>query len=189
MKKLNVYLLFLLCFVLLSACSEKPKYEKTITPFSYVDENGQTFGTEQLTGEIWIADFIFTKCTTVCQPMTAEMAGLQKLFKNKNFDVHFVSFTVDPEIDQPAVLKQFASDFTEDLSNWHFLTGYSQEEVELFAREQFKTIVQKPTASSQVIHGTNFYLVDQRGVLSGEYNFVDASYVNDIVKDIKKLHK
>lgn len=187
MKKLNVYLVFLVCLVQLSACSEKPKYEKTITPFSYIDENGQPFGTEQLAGEIWIADFVFTECTTVCQPMTAEMVGLQELLKEKNLGVHFVSFTVDPEIDQPVVLKQFAADFTEDMSNWHFLTGYSQEEVEVFAREQFKTIVQKPTASSQVIHGTNFYLIDQRGVLRGEYNFVDASYVNDMVKDIKKL--
>lgn len=64
--------------------------------------------------------------------------------KKEKLDVEFVSFSVDPEIDKPEMLKQYASKFHADLSNWHFLTGYSQKEIEAFAQKNFKTIVQKP---------------------------------------------
>ena len=69
------------------------------------------------------------------------------------------------------------------------MTGYTQEEIEVFAREQFQTIVQKPSTSNQVIHGTNFYLIDQQGSIVNEYNYVDTSYVKEMMKDIKKIQR
>ena len=59
----------------------------------------------------------------------------------------------------------------------------------MFARDQFQTIVQKPSSSNQVIHGTNFYLIDQQGILINEYNYIDDSYVDEMMKDIKKIQK
>ena len=93
------------------------------------------------------------------------MADLQKKFKEEGIQVEFVSFTVDPTVDSPEVLKEYIHQFTDDETNWHILTGYTQEEIEVFAREQFQTIVQKPSSSNQVIHGTNFYLINQQGIL------------------------
>lgn len=69
-------------------------------------------------------------------------------------------------------------------------TGYSQEAIEIFAREQFQTIVQKPESSNQVIHGKNFYLVDDQGFVLNEYKYIDeSSYVEKMIKEKKKLLK
>ncbi|MEK5069138.1 SCO family protein [Sporosarcina sp. FSL K6-1508] len=189
MKKTRYLLISLALIILISACGSEPQNSKKIVPFSYSDQNGKPFGTEELAGKVWIADFIFTKCKTVCSPMTNEMASLQKKIKGEGIQVEFVSFTVDPTIDSPKALKNYLLQFTDDESNWHALTGYTQEVIEVFAREQFQTIVQKPTTSNQVIHGTNFYLIDQHGRIVNEYNYVDASYVKELMKDIKKLLK
>ena len=187
MKKTTLVLLLFLSLIFLSACGANEQAKKKITPFSFTNQEAQPFGLNELTDSIWIADFIFTKCETVCQPMTSEMAFLQKKFDDEGIQVEFVSFTVDPSVDSPKVLKSYVEDFTSDLSNWHLLTGYSQDEIEIFAREQFQTIVQKPKSANQVIHGTNFYLIDQQGVLINEYNYFDDTYVDEMIKDIKYL--
>ena len=181
----NCWLLLLSIF-LLSACGTHPKQEKSITPFTFTNQHGQPFGTDHLTETVWIVDFIFTNCKTVCPPMTVEMAKLQEQFKEEGIDAEFVSFTVDPTIDSPNVLKEYLTQFTDDDSNWHMLTGYSQDEIETFAREQFQTIVQKPSSSNQVIHGTYFYLIDKNGILVNEYSYINTSYSKELIKDIKK---
>lgn len=175
--------------LLLTACGAKQSTGPTIGEFTFTDQNGADFGFNELRGKVWIADFIFTDCETVCPPMTAELAALQKRFKEDGIAVEFVSFTVDPTVDDAATLKKYINLFTDDESNWHLLTGYSQDEIEKFAREKFQTIVLKPEASTQVIHGTSFYLVDQNGVKINEYNFVDPSYVDSLLKDVKKLEQ
>ncbi len=120
--------------------------------------------------------------------MMSELASLQKKLEEEKLQVEFVSFSVDPDVDSPEVLQLYIQQFTDHESNWHMLTGYSQEEIEVFAREQFQTIVQKPNTSNQVIHGTNFYLVDDRGYVLNEYNYIDESYIEEISRDIKKIH-
>lgn len=189
MKKLKLIIQVFCCSLLLLACAPKHAEERKIVPFTFTNQEGQAFGMNDLTDDIWIADFIFTNCTTICQPMTAEMASLQRTFKEKNINIELVSFTVDPTIDTPEKLKSYITDFNADLSNWNLLTGYTQAEIEVFARDQFQTIVQKPAASSQVIHSSNFYLIDKDGRFVKEYNFVDATYVDDMVKDIQGLMK
>ena len=105
MKNIRYLFISLVIAVLLSACSSEPKNGKEIVPFSYTDQNGQPFGTDELEGKVWIADFVFTKCQTVCPPMTLEMADLQKKFEDEGIQAEFVSFTVDPTIDSPEALK------------------------------------------------------------------------------------
>ena len=117
------------------------------------------------------------------------MAALQKEFKEQNIEVEFVSFTVDPEVDTAEVLQKYIRKFTDDESNWHLLSDYSQKKIETFAREQFQTIIQKPESSTQVIHGTNFYLIDDKGMLVKEYNYVNRAYKEEIVNDIQKIQK
>lgn len=117
--------------------------------------------------------------------MMFEMASLQETFKKEGIQAEFISFTVDPKHDSPKVLKEYIEQFTNDETNWHMLTGYNQNEIEEYAREHFKTIVQKPDTSNQVIHGTNFYLVDEEGYVLNEYNYIDESYVDEMIKDIQ----
>ena len=176
--------------LLLSACNNTkiPNAKNwPIDDFTFIDQNGRSFGLKNLKGKVWVADFVFTNCKTVCPPMTANMVKLQRMAKKEKLDVEFVSFSVDPEIDKPEMLKQYASKFHADLSNWHFLTGYSQKEIEAFAQKNFKTIVQKPQRGDQVIHGTDFYLLDQNGNIVQSYNgWSDVPY-EQILKHIKIL--
>ncbi|MDV7763736.1 MULTISPECIES: SCO family protein [unclassified Peribacillus] len=156
--------------------------------FSYIDQEGKAFSKSDLKGKVWVADFIFTSCKTVCLPMTSNMTKLQQQLKDEGIsDVEFVSFSVDPEIDKPDVLKKYGDQFNVDYSNWHFLTGYGQEEIERFARDNFKLIVKKPETGDQVIHGTSFFLIDQKGKIMKDYTGLQDIPFDEIIKHIKIL--
>ncbi|PIC65128.1 cytochrome c oxidase assembly protein [Sporosarcina sp. P13] len=186
MKRLAPALLAVLLLVV--GCSEPLERGKQIRDFTFTDQNGEPFGTEQTSGRPWIADFVFTNCTTICPALTSEMAELQKILKEQGIDVQIVSFSVDPEVDTPATLKAYIANFTADESNWHLLTGYSQPEIEAFAREEFQTFVLKHESSTQVVHGTNFYLLDAEGTIRKEYNFSNESYQKELLADMKRLN-
>ncbi|WP_057912733.1 SCO family protein [Peribacillus muralis] len=159
-----------------------------IEDFSYSDQEGKPFSKSDLKGKVWVADFIFTSCETVCLPMTSNMAKLQQQLKDEGIkDVEFVSFSVDPEIDKPDVLKKFGDQFNVDYRNWHFLTGYDQQEIEQFALDNFKTVVKKPEKEDQVIHGTSFFLMDQEGKIIRDYTGLQDIPFEDIIKHIKIL--
>ncbi len=187
--KLRILMLAMLSALVLVGCGTKPPPGKQVQAFSYTDHHGQPFGTENLKGKIWIASFVFANCETVCPPMMIEMATLKDKIEEADLDVEFVSFSVDPEEDTPGVLKDYLAQFTEDDTHWHMITGYSQNTIERFAREQFQTIVQKPETSTQVIHGTNFYLIDQSGYIVGEYSYIDVTYEEDILQKVSILQK
>ncbi|MCO0599322.1 SCO family protein [Peribacillus butanolivorans] len=156
--------------------------------FSYIDQEGEPFSKSDLKGKVWVSDFIFTSCEDVCLPMTSNMSKLQKMLKDEGIsDVEFVSFSVDPEIDKPDVLKKFGDQFNVDYTNWHFLTGYGQEEIEQFALDNFKTLVKKPENEDQVIHQTSFFLVDQDGKIIQEYTGLQDIPFDEIIKHIKIL--
>ncbi|RSD26328.1 SCO family protein [Mesobacillus subterraneus] len=159
-----------------------------IEDFTFTNQDGKSFGKEDLKGKVWVADFIFTNCADVCPPMTANMAKLQDMIKEEGLkDVEIVSFSVDPTVDSPEVLKDYGNKFSVDFSNWSFLTGYSQEEIEQFALESFKALVKKPESGDQVIHGTDFYLVDQNGNMRKYYTGLKEVPFEQIIKDIKTL--
>lgn len=103
-------MLLLLSIVLLAACGKTIPDAKNwpVDDFTFTDQNGQSFGLSDLKGKVWVADFIFTNCETVCPPMTANMAKLQDMVKEEGLDVEFVSFSVDPEVDTPEKLKEYA---------------------------------------------------------------------------------
>ncbi|MGM7700598.1 SCO family protein [Pseudalkalibacillus sp. Hm43] len=196
MKKILSILSILFVLTLLSACGQnmdKPDdYDFEVQSFTYTNQDGESVSLEDLKGKVWIADFIFTNCETVCPPMTNHMASLQENMKKEGLEnVEIVSFSVDPGVDSPEVLKEFGQKFDADFSNWHFLTGYEQSEIEAFAKDSFKTIVQKPKDDDQVTHGTAFYLVDQEGIVRTRYDGVNRSNEDDeeVINDIKALQQ
>ncbi|CAM4096593.1 MULTISPECIES: SCO family protein [Anoxybacillaceae] len=182
-------MLLILSIVLLAACGKTIPDAKNwpVDDFTFTDQHGKRFGLRNLKGKVWVADFIFTSCETVCPPMTANMAKLKKMAAKKGLKVEFVSFSVDPEVDTPEKLEAYAKKFTTDLSNWHLLTGYSQEEIEQLAQKSFKTIVKKPENDDQVIHGTSFYLVGPDGKIVQTYNGVQDVPYETILEHIKIL--
>lgn len=184
MRAHTCLLIIVMAALLLSACGQgvdDPLNWET-EDFSFTDQNNEDFGSSDLEGKVWLADFVFTNCTTVCLPMMANMKAVQEELQAQGMDVEIVSFSVDPEIDTPETLKSYAESYGADLTRWHLLTGYSQEEIAEFALENFKTIARKPEDETQVIHGTSFYLIDHEGVIMKDYDGLNPP-VEDIVRD------
>jgi protein SCO1 len=189
MRKTSAIVLISILLLFTAACSKKiPDAQNwPVASFTFTDQNNQPFGLKDLKGKVWVADFIFTRCADVCPPMTANMAKLQRMAKEEGLEVEFVSFSVDPENDHPEQLKAYIEKFDADTRHWHLLTGYTQQEIEAFAQKNFKTIVQKPANQSQVIHGTSFYLVDQKGKVVQYYNGMNNVPYKKILEHIKIL--
>lgn len=180
---------FLLMIV--NACSQQeiPNAKNwKVNDFTFTDQNENNLSKGDLEGKVWIADFIFTNCNTVCLPMTSNMKKLQNKISEEGLeDVHIVSFSVDPEFDNPAVLKKYGDGFQADFGNWSFLTGYDQETIESLAKDSFKLLVSKPAEGDQVIHGTSFSLVNQDGIVVQQYSGLEDIPFDDIIKHIKIL--
>lgn len=177
--------------LLLSACGGggiKNPLNYEIEDFTFTNQDGKELGLKDLEGKVWVADFIYTYCTTECPPMTFNMTKLQKMVEEEGIEnVEFVSFSIDPEVDSPEVLKEYGGNFELDFNNFHFLTGYDQAFIEKFALDNFKALVKKPENQEQVIHQVYFYLVDQNGTIMKAYNgFEDVPFA-EIVSDIKAL--
>jgi protein SCO1 len=192
-RRILSFILGSIALFALTACSSSgiPNAKNwKIEEFSFINQEEETVSTSDLKGKVWIADFIFTSCEDVCFPMTWNMSKLQKMLKDEGIkDVEFVSFSVDPEVDKPEVLKAYGNQFNVEYSNWHFLTGYKQKDIEQFARKSFKTIVVKPENEDQVTHGTDFYLVDQEGKIIQYYSGLEEIPFADIIQHIKILQK
>ncbi|RXT04255.1 SCO family protein [Ammoniphilus sp. CFH 90114] len=186
------WLLFVLTLLVMITACGKPQVgdlQWEMQDFTFINQDEQPVGLSDLKGQVWLASFIFTNCTTVCPPMTANMSLIQRDLKEQGLNAQLVSFSVDPEVDRPEVLKEYGGKFQADFSNWHFLTGYTQAEIEKFALENFKTTVQKTSASDQVTHGTSFYLVNQDGVILKRYSGSHDTPYEEIIKDIATLTK
>ncbi|MCI1592618.1 MULTISPECIES: SCO family protein [Heyndrickxia] len=186
--RISFILMTAILLILLSACSNVKKSGDKLNDFTFTDQDNKKFGLKDLKGSVWVADFMFTSCATVCPQLTKNMSDLQKEIKDKGYDdVKFVSFSVDPEIDTPQAMKDYAAKFNADFSTWHLLTGYSQEDIESFAKDNFQALVKKPDNDTQVIHDTKFFLMNKDGELVKDYSTQDGFPLSEIVKDVKAL--
>jgi len=176
MKNKGIVLLILLALVtVLSACGNvkfKADYSYGIQDFEHVNQRGENVSLESLKGKPWLGMYIFTNCTSVCPPMTFNMAQVQEKLKTKGIeDYNIVAFSVDPEVDTPEVLADYLARYTvPDESKWQLLTGYSQSYIEDFAVKSTKLLVKDDPNSNQVIHGIQFFLVDKDGILVKQYD-------------------
>ncbi|WP_096270005.1 SCO family protein [Paucisalibacillus globulus] len=178
--------------ILLFACGEyseiNPDMSETVADFSFTTQDNEVLSLNDLKGEWWIADFVFTNCETVCLPMTYNMSNLQRKLKENDIDVQLVSFSVDPDYDSPEVLKEYAMQYDADFSNWNFLTGYDFQTIRELSIKSFRSLVLAPNnGSDQVTHGTSFMLVTPDGKYIKSYDGVDADEMDRIVGDLKKV--
>lgn len=174
-KKLIGLISMLVVASILGACSNykfKPTVNYEIQDFEMTNHRGETVTLDDLKGKPWIAMFIFTNCTTICQPMTYNMTEIQeKLIERGIEDYNIVGFSVDPATDTPEVLTEYLSHFSvPDESKWHLLTGFTQEFIEQFGLKSFKTIVKMPENDDQVIHASTFTIVDEQGIAVKNYS-------------------
>ncbi|MFL8936876.1 SCO family protein [Rossellomorea oryzaecorticis] len=179
--------------ILLAGCSNSDFQAETdyeIADFNYTNQQNEKVSLKDLEGKVWIADFIFTNCETVCPPMTFNLTKLQKELKKAGVeDYKIVSFSVDPENDTPQALKEYISGYEADTGKWELLTGYKFDEIKDFAEHSFKTIVAKDPNSDQVIHQTSFFLVNQEGVVVKNYSGNSDVPYDEITSDMKTLIK
>lgn len=193
MKRI-LQLTILVGLLFLAACGEE-EVETTLSSevndFSATTQDGDTLTKDDLLGEWWIADFIFTNCTTVCPPMTRNKVGLQKDLAEAGVeDVQLVSFSVDPEHDTPDVLQAYGEQHGVDYSNWTFLTGYDFEDIEALSMESFKSPIQPPPeGDDQVSHGVRFFIVNPEGVVVHSYNGNEPEEVDKIADELQRLQK
>ncbi|MDE0299547.1 MAG: SCO family protein [Candidatus Poribacteria bacterium] len=151
--------------------------------FSLTDQNGGALSLADLEGKVWVADFIFTSCPTICPPMTDELRRLQDEFAAES-ELRFVSFSVDPERDTPAVLSRYAQSFGADHRRWSFLTGEKSSIYQL-AHDGFNLAVGHQ--GSEILHSTRFVLVDRQGTVRGYYDSRIKANLRHLRRDIKTL--
>ncbi len=157
----------------------------TVPPFQLVNQNGQPFGSSQLAGKIWIADFVYTSCPGPCPIISSRMSELQKPLERT--DVHLVSFSVDPEKDTPEVLRGYAEKLQADPKRWDFLTG-SKSTIYKLSHEGFKLAVSdRSDAEGIPVHSTRMVLVDRHGEIRGYYDATEADAVTKLLADASHL--
>jgi protein SCO1 len=166
-----------------------PEVLGQVPNFALVDQQGKPFGTADLSGRVWIANFIFTRCPTVCPIFTQKMARLQDRLGQTGPAVHLVSFSVDPDYDTPAVLAEYAATYRANPRLWSFLTG-APDDVRATVRDGLKIAMERRGIDGDVpdiLHGTHFVLVDQRQAIRGYYDSNDASALEQLLRDINYL--
>src|SRR6266403_347115 len=157
----------------------------TVPEFLLVNQNGQNFGSAQLRGKIWIADFIYTTCPGPCPMISSRMSELQKPLEKS--DVHLVSFSVDPEKDTPAVLRGYAGKLQAEPGRWDFLTG-PKSAIYKLSHDGFKLAVSDGSdAQGLPVHSTRMVLVDRHGQIRGYYDATESDAITKLVADTNHL--
>jgi protein SCO1/2 len=158
----------------------------TIQNFSFVNQDGQTVTQKDLDGSVYVTDFFFTTCHSICPIMSTQMERVVEKFKGNN-EVKFISHTVDPDIDTVEQLKRYAIKHNADTKQWMFVTG-SKKELYDIARTSYLLDAQKGDGGpDDFIHTQNFALIDKDKRIRGYYDGTDSTEVNRLIKDIDVL--
>ena len=158
--------------------------EASVPDFSLTNQQGQPVQLSDMAGKVWIADFIFTSCPTICPAMTQEMARLQSEFVAD--PVYFVSFSVDPARDTVDVLSRYANVYGADDRRWHFLTG---EKASIYQLAEHGFSLAAGHNGSEILHSPYFVLVKPDGNIHNYYNSHSGPAMLRLRRDVKTLLK
>lgn len=167
-----------------------------IPSFALTNQDEVAIQSESLSGSVLVVNFIFTSCPDTCPLLTGQMKKIQEKLRGKGFNkVHLLSISVDPDTDTPEVLKKYAKEHSLDLSNWHFLTGRSQE-IQKIVVGGFKVSMQqfgvtenetKDYSIMDVTHGEQFVVVDRQSRIRAYRSARSPSDLEKIVSVVAKL--
>lgn len=171
---------------------EPPLAFGQVPDFQLTNRDGRTVRLSDLAGEVWIADFIFTRCPASCPIMTSRMALLNRELGD-DLDFRPVSISVDPEHDTPEVLRQYAASFQAP-DDWLFLTG-NRDEIFRLSKDGFKLGVDDAPQSAPdgtphpepILHSTRFVLVDGQGQIRGYYNAFSDEDLEKLKNDLQAI--
>ena len=159
----------------------------TIGDFAFYNQDSMLVTDETVAGKVYVADFFFTTCPSICIPMARQMLRVYDKYKN-NPNFMILSYSIDPEFDTVQVLKQYANGLgVTKGSNWHFLTGGETDVFSLGEKRYFVTTQKDEKAPGGVLHSGAFILVDEKGRVRGAYDGTDPAKVDQLMLDIEKL--
>ena len=172
----------------------------SIDEFSFINQNNDTITKDSLTGSIYVANFFFTSCPSICPIMTKNMSYLQEKLSVYP-DIRFLSHTVDPDNDTPEKLHSYVNlmqqkNISIDLSNWDFLTG-DKDKLYQTAANYFVNASADSLAPGGFLHSEYFILIDKQGRVRsgidkngnavGAYDGTNEAQIKDLINDIKVL--
>ena len=155
--------------------------------FSFLNHDSIEITGASKKGKIWVADFFFTSCPSICPIMTKQMKRVVLGTKDVEDQMQFLSFSINPKMDQPSVLRRYKEKYNITASNWEFLTG-DEAKTHRLGIENFQIFAGQDAASAGgYAHAPAFTLVDKEGFIRGVYVGTDPKDVDRLIKDIHRL--
>ena len=163
----------------------------TVPPFAFTNQSGREVSHRDYEGHIYVVDFFFTTCPTICPVMSSQLSRLQELLKKESLfgEVKLLSHTVDPKNDTPEVLLAYAEKLDADTNHWHFVTGDKLEIYDQAKYGYFMTALESDTAAGGFFHSDTFVLIDENKHIRGYYDGTSTSEVDQLFTDIQLLSK
>lgn len=158
----------------------------TVADFNLINQNGEKITQEDYKGKIYVADFFFTSCKTICPIMTDNIVKLQEEFL-KDAEIMFLSLSVTPEIDSISVLRAYADDKGVIDTKWNVTTGEKKHIYELARKSYFAVLDTGDGGLQDFIHTTNFILVDKKKQIRGIYDGTNNEEIKRLINDIRIL--
>lgn len=160
----------------------------TVADFTLINQNGKIITQDDYMDKIYVTDFFFTRCQTICPIMTNNMVKIQEAYKNNN-DVMFLSLSVTPDIDSIPILREYANSKGVIDTKWNVTTGNKTHIYELARKSYFAGVDQGDGGLQDFIHTPNFVLVDKKKKIRGIYNGTEDEEILRLINDIKVLTK
>ena len=154
-----------------------------IADFSLTDQAGETVSNNDFENKIYVADFFFTTCPSICPKMTASLSELSDFYKNDN-DIMFLSHSVTPVKDSVPVLADYAEEYKVDYNKWKLVTGDKKHIYELARRSYFAVTTEGDGGVKDFIHTENFILVDKERKIRGFYDGTSAEDMERLKSDV-----
>jgi protein SCO1/2 len=158
----------------------------TVRDFHFINQDGKAVSQQDLTGSVYVTDFFFTTCHSICPIMSNQMERIYTKYKG-NPEVKFLSHTVDPEIDTVQQLKAYALKHNADSRQWLFVTGEKKELYDVARTDYFLDAQQGDGGPDDFIHTQNFALIDKDKRIRGYYDGTDSTDIDQLMKDIDLL--
>lgn len=159
-----------------------------IAPFQFVNQDSVRVTNADFAGKIYVADFFFTSCRTICPIMKTQMLRVYEATADMP-DVRILSHTIDPEWDTVELLHDFAARLGVESSRWHFVTGVKDSIYRIAQTSYFATAMEDRTEPDGFIHSGAFLLIDRKGRIRGKYDGTKEEDVNRLIGDIKRLRR
>ena len=209
---IRLFLVLLVSWIVIASCTEQKKVRvlpivgnydveydtingkevtDTIYPkipnFTYLNQDSMQITSSAMKGKVWIANFFFTSCPSICPKMTSQMKRLAILTKDLDKHIQFISFSINPTYDRPSKLREYRKHYGVTAKNWQFFTG-DEEATHALGVDYFQVFANKDIESAGgYAHSPAFVLVDKEGYVRGVYIGTDTKQVDLLQKDVRKL--